>query len=777
MVRRFFILILMIVCAFCLAWAEPPQAPRLVLEGRVTDSQGAVIPAATVQLLTVGGRAVAHTQADEFGRFRLDGVEPGTYDLRVQYDGFHSRTQRVTVAEGRNLQATVQLDIASVSETVTVTAEAIFAEPNASSATKMNVPLRDIPQSITVLNSELLRSQAVTSMQDAVRNVPGVTVHLGEGRRDQVLIRGFSAVNDQYLNGVRDDAPYYRDLSNVERIEVVKGPAAVLYGRGSSGGIVNRITKEPLTEGTLAELTAVFGSYGTKRASGDLSIPTFDGKLDFRLTGAYEDSGSFRHYFGLNRYDVTPSIYWKPSDRTFLLFQADNLYDSRVPDRGIPSLDGRPAPVAIATYYGYPADDYLRNRVNSQSLKGEHQFAQWTLRNTFRHTGYDNLFSNTQPNGTLLVSGAQQVIRQQYNANSLQQNYFNQTEGLKELRTGPWKHTLLVGGEYGFQSRDFVRFNGTAPNVALFDPILTRPTYNTTTAANDSIFDGTVLASYVQDQIDFGHGWKALAGIRFDYFKQYLNDRRPANVDLTRIDRQWSPRAGIVYQPNPWVSLYGSFSRSFQPSGEGLSLAVNATELKPEITENFELGSKFDFLRGRLSSTVSLFRLNRNNVKTPDPADIARLLPVGLQRTDGFELSFVGRPFSKLEVFGGYALLDATIEKSTTVSSGVSLQGKRAQLVPRHAFNLWSTYSFTNGFGFGGGVVYNDDRFAEANNLVLLPEYTRVDAAVYYRKRHYDIAVNVRNIGNAKYYESAHSNFQIMPGSPVNALVTTRFRW
>src|SRR4030095_10573878 len=138
----------------------------------------------------------------------------------------------------------------------------------------------------------------------------------------------------------------------------------------------------------------------------------FDGKLDFRLTAAYEDSGSFRHYFGLNRYDLTPSIYWKPSTRTFLLFQSDNLYDSRVPDRGVPSLDGRPAPVDIATYYGYPDDDFLRNRVHSHSLKGQHEFAHWTLRNTFRHTGYDNLFSNTQPNGTIVASGEQQVLRQ-----------------------------------------------------------------------------------------------------------------------------------------------------------------------------------------------------------------------------------------------------------------------------------------------------------------------------------------------------------------------------
>ncbi len=758
-------------------FGEPAQAPHLVLRGKVADSQGAVIPNATVQLLTVKGKRVAQTQADGLGNFRIENVEPGEYDLRVTYDGFASRTQRVTIAEGQDLNATIELNAAQVNETVTVTAEAVYAEPNASSATRMDVPLKDVPQSVAVLNQELIRAQGATSMADVLRNVPAVTIHLGEGRRDQVLIRGFNAVNDQFIDGVRDDSPYYRDLSSVERIEVVKGPAAVLYGRGSSGGIVNRILKKPESESVLAEITTTFGSYGTKRVSSDLGMPMLDGELNFRLTGAYEDSGSFRHYFGLNRYDFAPSVEWKPSERTFLLFQAENLFDTRVPDRGIPSVNGRPATIDIATYYGYPQDDFLRNNVKSQSLRGEHRFSdRWVVRNNFRHTGYDTLFSNTQANGIATVGGVTQVLRQQYNSDSTQHNYFNQTEALTNFKTGRLYHTVLFGGEYGFQTRDSLRFNGTAGSVALVNPILTQPIYSTTPTTNN-VFDGTVLGTYLQDQVNIGWGLKALVGVRFDYYKQELNDRRPANQDLSRIDREFSPRAGLVYQPKNWLSLYGSYSRSFQPSGEALSLAVNAAQLKPEVTENYEAGSKFEFLQGKLASTVSLFRLNRNNVKTTDPSDPTKLLPIGLQRTDGFEVSFTGRPFSRFEVYGGYALLDATIEKSNTVSSGVLLQGKRAQLVPKHAFNLWTTYAFDNGFGFGGGVIYNDDRFAETNNLVLLPGYTRVDATLFYKKRHYDFAVNVRNIGNVKYYEAANSNFQIMPGSPVNAYVTTRVRW
>ncbi len=758
--------------------SNPVAAPdsALVLEGRITDSTNAVIPGARVELLAMDGKVLASTESDEAGGFRLMGLSPGTYDLRVQFGGFESRTERVTIAEGREMNASIALNAASVSETVTVTAEAAYSEPNAGSATKMEVPMRDVPQAIGVVNGELMRSQAANSMQDAVRNVPGVSVHLGEGRRDQVLIRGFSALNDQFVDGVRDDAPYYRDLSNVERIEVVKGPASVLYGRGSSGGVVNRVTKSPLPSGVLAELTTMAGSYGTKRVSIDLGAPIWGNKLTGRLTGAYEDSGSFRHYFNVGRNAVSPSLLWNPTGRTQAVFQSDNLYDSRLPDRGLPSVEGVPADIAPGSYYGAPAQDFLRNKAYGQTFRVEHKADRWVLRNTFRHTRYSNVFSNTQPTGLLASGGELRVKREQYNVDSGQTNYFDQAEAVTSANLLRMRHTVLIGTEYGRQTKDSVRFTGTAADVSLLNPVLTNPVYGTVPTTNN-VFDGTIGAVYAQDLIEFGARWKALVGGRFDYYSQSLDDRNPANVDLKRTDRQVSPRAGIVYQPAHWVSVYTNFSRSFQPSGEGLSLAANAVDLKPEITSNYEVGSKFEVMGGRFSTTLSLFRLDRDNVKTTDPANPSKLLPIGLQRTDGFEISASGRLIGRVEVYGGYAWLDARTVKSSTVSSGVALAGKLAALVPKNSFNLWSTYSFKNGFGFGGGVIYNDDRYAEANDLVVLPSYVRVDATMFYRKRHYEIGVNLRNVGNVKYYESAHTNYQIMPGSPISGVLTTRFRW
>ncbi|HUR37777.1 MAG TPA: TonB-dependent siderophore receptor [Terriglobales bacterium] len=744
------------------------------VHGTVTDQTEAVVPGARV---TLTAKDVVRTAvADEIGRFRLENVPEGSYDLRIEAKNFESKTQRIVVSREQAIQAQVELKAAGVSQMMTVSAEAIYTEGQASSATKTDTPLRDIPQSIAVVNQELLRAQAAVSMQDALRNVSGVSVHLGEGRRDQVFIRGFNALNDNLVDGVRDDAPYYRDLSSLERVEVIKGPAAVLYGRGSSGGIVNRVLKKPESESFGAEFATTIGSYGAKRFTSDLSAAAFSTKLLLRVTGAYEAARSHRHFYYLDRYDVAPSVLWKPTNKTQFLYQMENLYDDRLPDRGIPSVAGLPAKVSLGAYYGYPQDDFLRNKVTSHSFKAEHFFSRWTLRNVFHFTSYNNLYSNTQPNGTTVSGGNIFVKRQQYNALSGQDNYFNQTEAIMTRSFLRMRHTLLIGAEYGHQSKDSLRFDGTAANVTLINPVLTRPVYSTTPATNN-LFEGIVAAMYLQGQIDIAPKWKATLGTRFDHYRQQLDDRAVANRDLGRTDRAWSPRAGIVYQPTNWASLYSSYSRSFQPSGEGLSLAANNEDLKPEVTQNFEVGSKFDFFSGRISATLAAFRLGRSNVKTTDPTDPTKLVLVGAQKTDGLDVSFSGRLTRGWDFHGGYAWLATRIVRSNTIANGVLTEGNRAAFIPLHSVNLWSTYSFKNGFGFGGGMVYNDDRFTGNDNLVTLPSFVRLDATAFYRHRRFDVALNMRNVANVDYFESAHNNAQIFPGAPVNGSLTMRYRW
>jgi catecholate siderophore receptor len=769
MVRLLNILFLSFLLLVSAVAAVPAPQELVTIEGSVLDKTEAVVPHARVVLENSQGQILRSTTSDDSGHFRIENVPTGQYLLRIELKGFESKMQKITVAEGRTIIASVELDIEKVAQTMTVTAEAIYSESQAVSATKINVPLLDVPQSVAVVNNQLLRDQGATSMQEALRNVPAVSVQLGEGRRDQVLIRGFSAQNDQYIDGVRDDSPYYRDLSSVERIEVLKGPAAVLYGRGSGGGIVNRVLKRPeLEQPLLFEIGTTFGSYGDKRITTDMGTSFFRGKVAARLTGAYEDSNGFRHNYWLDRNTLSPSVIWKPGENTQMVFSFEHLYDSRLPDRGVPSQFGLPADVDIHTYYGFPAKDFLRNKVDSQAMTFEQRFSRWTLRNTFRHSAYGNLFYNTFPNG-IAANGS--VLRGQYNANVDQGNFFNQTEAIVSGKALGLAHMALLGVEYGRQNRYTFRVNGTAANVALFDPVLTAPTEGTT-ASTFNAFTGTTAGVYFNDQITIRPKWKASLGLRFDHYEQSLDDRRAANLDLGRTDHALSPRLGLVYQPTTWSSIYGSYSRSFQPSGEGLSLAVNNEQLKPETTENFEIGSKFDLFNKRLSTTFALFRLNRSNVKTVDPNDTTKLVLTGEQRTNGFEWSFAGSLRRGWDVYGGYAYLDSHVLKANDIT-----QGKQIAAVAPHAVNLWSTYAFKSGFGFGGGVIYNDDRFTGNDNIVRLPEYTRVDATVFWKRPKYDIALNLRNIGNVTYYESAQSNAQILPGAPVNGAVTVRYRW
>ena len=756
-------------------WAAAPDAQAgATLSIRVNDASGGAVDGAEVIIEQRSGARV-DARATSPGVYRAE-LPLGRHLVTVVKPGFGAVTQEVLVTAASPLDVRIVLAPAPLSEQITVTGMPRFEGGAPVSGARMPVEPLDLPQSVEVVPQAVLQTQGALSMQDALMNVAGVTPHMGEGRRDQVTLRGFSTLNDSYIDGVRDDAKYYRDLSNIESMEVLKGSASALYGRGSAGGLVNRITKKPLFGQALGELSLIAGSFDRRRIQGDVGRSFRDNTLAFRLTGAYEDTGSHRPYYALERLAVAPSFAWRATSGTEVLLQTEFLDDSRVPDRGIPSFDNEPVHAARGNYFGTPEDDFLDNRVASQAVTLQQPLGSaWRLRNVFRHTYYDNDFSNTQAGTVREVAGRLVAARTQYNVNSQQRNLFNQTELITTGSAGAFAHTMLVGVEVGRESTRTARFNGTASDVDVLAPVLTRPVYSTT-PATDNAFSGTIAALYLQEQVSLGR-WRALVGGRYDHFDQSLDDLRPANADLARVDRVFSPRAGLVYRVGGDASLYASYSRSFQPSGDGLSLAVNTAELKPEDTLSYEVGAKSELAGGRVSVGAALFRLDRRNVRTRDPIDPNKLVLVGRQRSDGIELTAAGMIVRGWDIRGGVTFLDPVILQSNDVSSGVRVEGNRIGSTATRNANLWTTYSLPNGFTIGGGLFHVGDWFASNDNLVTLDAYTRVDAMAAWRLGHYEVSFNLKNLLDADYYESSHSNTQIMPAAGRNGLLSLRYRW
>ncbi|MCM2563980.1 TonB-dependent receptor [Janthinobacterium kumbetense] len=669
-----------------------------------------------------------------------------------------------------------------------------YVAATSASGTKTEMALRDVPQTINVVPAAVIRDQNAMSIQDIMKNIPGVGLSTGDGQRDQVFIRGFTAIGDQFVDGFRDDALYFRDLSNVERLEVIKGPAAVLYGRGSSGGLVNRITKKPGVD--IADVALSLTNTAGRR--GEVDVGRVGETVDWRVTGARELSDSYRDQQFINRTALAPSVAIRLSSATKLLLQGDYLEDRRLTDFGIPSYHGRPVAVDAGTYYGAANArdaDFSQSRVVSTAATLTHKFSDsLSLRNAFRYYDYHLDRNNTNISGNVNeVKGTMSLAHAKLNRD--ESGWFNQTELTQKLVTGTMRHEVLYGAEFGKQNKDAnswaaIAVTTPAKPVSIFNPVLPVVDRSKLGARSDTFGTYDTAAAYVQDAISFSDEWKALAGLRYDRYKQQsrlANALGVTTADLSRTDSAYSPRAGLVWQPSAVQSYYASWSRSFQPSGENFALAANNADLAPETTRNTEVGAKYDLWGGRANATVSLFRLERDNIKTSDPIT-NRIVPVGTQRTDGLELTFNADLHDGWKMMAGYAYLDATItdsiakDKSVNVPGGtvareVPVKGKRATLTSRNTANLWLTKDLGHGFTVGGGANAVGSRFANPGNTVVLPGYVTADAMAAYRTGRYEVQLNVNNIGDTRYIVSGHGSSPnlSLPGAPRNVALTLRY--
>jgi len=750
--------------------AQSPASTGVV-RGKVLDPNRAVIAGAQVKVQSSDSPATVVT--DRNGEFVLT-LAAGAYTMTFEAEGFRNLSRPIRIAPGKAESLEIVLAVADSTATVTIIAGDFmgYRAEASNSATRTLTNLRDIPQSIAVVSKEQIRDQSMGSIADVVNYLPGITSHQGENNRDQVVIRGNSSSADFFVNGVRDDVQYYRDLYNVDRVEALKGPNAMVFGRGGGGGVINRVTKGAGFS-PLREFVFQGGSFNHKRVAADFDQP-FNSVVALRVNGMYENSGSFRRFVGLERYGISPTVTIAPTNNTTVGLSFEHFHDRRTADRGIPSYQGRPADLPISTFFGDPAKSFARANVNLASGLVQHQAGRLNIRNRTQFGDYDRAYQNYVPGAVNAVKTL--VNLSAYNNATKRRNLFNQTDFTYSRTTGRFKQTILTGIELGRQFTDNFRntgfFNNTTTTiqVAYDNSVIGTPiTFRQSATDADNHLKTNLAAAYLQDQVEFSRRVQLIAGVRFDYFDlQFHNNRNGDN--LRRIDRLVSPRVGLVVKPLATLSVYGNYSVSYLPSSgdQFSSLTVITQQVKPEKFSNYELGAKWD-VRNVLSLTAALYRQDRTNTRSIDPNDPTRILQTGSQRSNGLELSINGNLTRRWRVVGGYAYQDAFISSATTAAP----KGAQVAMVPDHTFSLWNHYQVIGKLSFGLGVVHRTDMFAAIDNTVVLPGYTRIDGAVFFNfNEKWRLQTNLTNLFNKKYYLNADGNNNISAGPPLGARVS-----
>lgn len=665
---------------------------------------------------------------------------------------------------------------------ITVTGVSEYQTKSIRSATKTDTLLQDLPQSVSVVPRALIQDAGLKSMTDVVRYVPGAGSAQGEGNRDTVVLRaGAGSTADFFVDGVRDDAQYFRDLYNIERVEVLKGPSAVIFGRGGSGGVINRVTRVADWSAE-REFTVQTGSYNQRRATFDLG-QGFADAVAGRVTGMYEYTDSYRDYVHLERAGVNPTMALKLGSQTQMLLSYEFFKDHRVADRGIPSQNGLPFDASDSAFFGDPSQSYADIKVNALGATLDHRFSDnLTLRNATRVAWYDKFYQNVFANTSVNAAGNYNISG--YNNATDRTNLFNQTDLIWKTVTGPVKHTLLGGVELGRQLTSNLRQTASGfaggTTVSASAPTVFRPaTYASTATDGNNDGNVTIMAGYLQDQLEFSEQWLAIAGLRFDSFEVDFNDKRPApsgSGKVYRYDGLVSPRAGLVYKPVKPLSLYASYSVTYLPvSGEQISSLSNLNMgLKPEQDTNYEVGAKWD-VQPDLALTLALYQLQRQNFTVTDPSNPAQQINVDGTTTQGIELGVNGNLTKHWSVAGGYAYQNGTYDKN---QSATVREGNRTANVPLNSVSLWNRYDFNSMWGAGLGLINRSSMYAATDNTVRLPGYTRVDGGVYFTLNpKFSAQLNLENLLDRGYYLNAHTNNNITSGAPLNARVSATYKF
>ncbi len=643
--------------------------------------------------------------------------------------------------------------------------------PNASTATRTDTPLRDIPQSIEVVPQEVLRDQNVTRLEDALRNVSGVTQAFSlPGTISTFTIRGFRVEEGSGSNFLRDGLPDPAaggvvELPNIDRIEVLKGPASVLYGFGNPGGTINLVTKQPLRD-PFYEVEATVGNYDFYRGVVDLSGPLNDSKtVLYRLNTSYRNSGSFIDFFDSKYLSFSPVISLNFGERTNLFLEGEYIKTDASFYSGVPligSVRSNPnGKIRRNRNFGEPSDR-IEQTVSRIGYRLEHTFSEnWSLRNAFRATFRDYSDNFTFPTGLNTDNRTLNRLYREYELDY--ENYSLTTYLTGKFSTGSINHQVVFGvdlNRFDIRTPKFIAFS--AQPIDIFAPIYRQPLGNITNSfQNIQVTDS--LGIYIQDQITLAENFKLLLGGRFDTFSQryeFLTD----GSESSQSESAFSPRLGIVYQPISAISLYASYARSFTPAN-GTGFLNTNLQFKPQRGTQYEVGVKAD-LSDRLAATLAFYELTRTNILIDDPINEGFFIQTGEQRSRGIELSIGGEILPGWNIIAGYAYTDAQI----TEDEDAELVGNQLNNTPENAFNLWTTYEIQTGelqgLGFGLGLFFVGDRPGNLANTFEIPSYVRTDAAIFYNRDRFRAALNFRNLFDISYFDFALNPTRLHYGQP-----------
>ncbi len=646
--------------------------------------------------------------------------------------------------------------------------------PDASTATKTDTPLRDIPQSIQIIPRQLLDDRQITRIEQVADNVPGVqpTVTYGGIQTANFFIRGFGSGFNVYRDGFREFSfanPI--NIAGIEQIEFLKGPASVLYGQNEPGGLVNIVSKQPLRQPYYSTALTI-GSFNFYQGTLDFSGPlNGDNTAAYRLNLAYENAGSFRDFVGSENIFVAPAFSFQLGPKTKLTFNFEYQNYNLTFDRGFPA-EPEIFRVPISRFLGEPDFSDATGNFGRASYVLEHEFnPNWQLRHGFA-AAIANLKTAAIYPGSL-QDDRRTLDRTISTSDENQQNYTLQTEVVGKFKTNWVGHQVLLGVELFRYRFNYQFFNSTIAAIDLFDPVYgAQPDSPFVDEFGPATYGTDGISLYFQDQVTFSKQWKLLAGGRLDLARSNNREGFENLLTTDSTDFAFSPRLGLVYQPLDWLSFYASYATSFNPVIFGTSRTRESFE--PESGRQFEVGVKADLLSNRLSATLAAYDITKNNVLITDPDDDRFSIQTGEQKSRGIELNLVGRPIEGWNMVLSYAYTNAFISQDSLIPIGDQLVGS-----PQHQFGLWNTYELQKGalkgLGFGLGLYYVGDRSAVLPNTgVNLPSYFRVDTSIFYKRDNWKVQVNINNLTNADIY-NARGNGLILPQPPLTVSGTVSY--